>query len=155
MRDIHSLEISREFKYTRSVMIVVVRPSSQGGEQRRKSMAITLTRQAVERAHWTAQAAQVVHQHAPTIAQTCAEAPENTIIVAVVEQDCSFGGAWTLPRNHLHERILHLEDQEGKWLLTFSPLASLEGIKRQCASVTRLASKRGAAIERWLDKHAS
>lgn len=117
-------------------------------------MPIALTREAVERAHWTAQAAQVVQQHAPTVAQTCAEAPANTIIVAVVEQDCSFGGSWVLPRNRLLEQTLHLEDQEGKWLLSFSPLTSLEGIERQCTSITRLANRRGAAIERWLDKHS-
>jgi hypothetical protein len=116
-------------------------------------MPIALSREAVTRAHWTAQAAQVLYRHAPAIAQTCAEAPENTIIVAVVEQDCSFGGSWTLPRKHLHERIQRLEDQEGKWLLTFTPLTSLERIEQQCASVTRLASKRGAAIERWLSQH--
>jgi hypothetical protein len=116
-------------------------------------MPIALTREAVKRAHWTAQAAQVLHQHAPAIAQTCAEAPENTTIVAVVEQDCSFGGSWTLPHKHLHEGIQRLEDQEGKWLLTFTPLTSLEKIEQQCDSVTRLASKRGAAIERWLSQH--
>jgi len=118
-------------------------------------MTIALSKQAVEQARWTAQAAQVLHQHAPIIAQTCAEAPENTIIVAIVEQDCSFGGSWSLPREQLHERVQYLEDQEGKWLLTFAPLASLEVIEQPCTSVNRLASKRSEAIERWLSKHAS
>lgn len=117
-------------------------------------MTFQLDRAAVERAQWTAQAAGILHQHASTIADTCAEAQAGSLVVAVVEQDASFGGAMTIPREQLHERIVQLEDHEGKWALTLTPMATLKEIEDLCAGVARLASRRSAAIERWLSAHS-
>jgi hypothetical protein len=117
-------------------------------------MTVHLTREAAERAQWTAQAAGTLHRHASTIADTCAEAQAGSIVVAVVEQDSSFGGTMTIPREQLHERIIQLEDHEGKWALTLTPMTTTKEIEELCAGVARLASRRSEVIERWLSLHS-
>ncbi|HLG76210.1 MAG TPA: hypothetical protein VKX46_07340 [Ktedonobacteraceae bacterium] len=117
-------------------------------------MKSALTREAVEKTQHIVRATEVLQQQAPAIAQTCAEAETDTIVVATVEQDCSYGGAYAVPRSELRERVMHLEDEEGKWTLTLDPLTSVQEIEKRCSDIGRLASRRGAAIQRWLNTNA-
>lgn len=117
-------------------------------------MKSVLTREAVERTRHIVRATEVLQQQAPAIAQTCAEAETDTIVVATVEQDCSYGGAYAVPRSELRERIMHMEEDEGKWTLTLDPLTSVQEIEQRCIGIGRLASRRGEAIQRRLNMNA-
>ncbi len=116
-------------------------------------MAIVLTKEAAERAQWVVRAAEALHEQARAIAHTCSEAEEDEIIMAAVEQDLSFSGTWIIPRGQMYDDVLHLEDNEGKWVLTFGPLTSVEEIKDRCTTMAHFARKRREAIQRWLNLH--
>jgi hypothetical protein len=114
-------------------------------------MGIVVTWEAVERARWVVQAAGVLRQQAPAIARSCAEAEQDSMVVAVVEQDTSFGGTWAIPRAELFQRVSQMEDGEGKWVLSFEPMTPVDVIEARCADVARLAGKRGETILRRLN----
>lgn len=117
-------------------------------------MANPFSREAEERARWTVQAVEAMCREAETIAQTCARAQNDAIIVAAVEADTSFSGAWAIPHTEMREHILQLEDSEGKYVVAFAPLSSVDVIEKHCKVIAHLAERREQAIRRWRDAHS-
>lgn len=65
------------------------------------------------RARRTIEAAEALHERALAIAAVCARAEADQVVVAVVEADCTFGGAWPIPVAELSQRVAQLE--AGGW----------------------------------------
>ncbi|HZT41089.1 MAG TPA: hypothetical protein VFA07_02810 [Chthonomonadaceae bacterium] len=108
-------------------------------------MRIDFSEGALKRPQQTIQATNVLKEKAGEIARLCAGAEEREIVVAVVNPDIVFGGAWTIPVEHLHERVSLLP--AGGWSLTFAPQTSIEQIQARCASISELARKRLNILE--------
>jgi len=114
-------------------------------------MGFVLTKEAVDRAKRTVRAADVLHDKARAIAQVCAKADPDEVVVAVVEQDGRFGGTWPIAAAQLSTRVEHLE--AGGWVLLFSPSTPVGDIEARCRELARLASRRWDAMRRWSAVH--
>lgn len=113
----------------------------------------TFSQEAPERPARTLQAAGVLRGQAEAICRATDDAREGEIVIAVVQRDLNFGGAWIVARESLVRQLSLLEDQGG-WSFTFSPHTSLAQIEERCLEFTRVAFKRWQAMERWSSKHA-
>ncbi len=111
-----------------------------------------LTRDAVERTRQTIHAAEVFHDKARTIARICAGAGTDQVVVAVVESDGVFGGAWPIDRAEVSERLGPLE--AGGWTLLFSAGTGVAEIEERSIAPARLAFRRWEAMRRWAARHA-
>ncbi len=111
----------------------------------------TFTKEALERPSHTLQAVGVIREKAGVICRATMDAREDEIVVAVVQRNLSFGGAWTLARENLAKQILLVEDQGG-WSFTFSPNTSLAQIEERCLEFVRIAFKRWEAMQRWASR---
>ncbi len=103
-------------------------------------------RQAIERANRTVEATEVLRANSWAIAGACADARPGEVVVAVVGQDLSLRGVWTMASENLRARAHDLED--GGWLVTFSPGERMEVIEARCVEMRRLASMRLEALQR-------
>ncbi len=113
----------------------------------------TFSKEALARPAQTLQAAGVLRGQMEAICSATSEAREDEIIIAVIQHDLSFGGAWIVARENLVKQLPLLEDQGG-WSFTFSPDTSLAQIEERCLEFTRIAFKRWQAMERWASNHA-
>ena len=102
--------------------------------------------EAADRPRKTIQAARMLAARAPTVAHVCAEAEPDGIVVAVINPDGVFGGAWAIPRAHLYERASRLPS--GGWSLTFAPQTTAEEIVARCGELARLARRRWELMQR-------
>ncbi len=109
-------------------------------------MKFAFTPEAMERPKRTMEATATLHEHARLIAQTCAEARQGEMVLAVVEQDGAFGGTAVSPLEHMGERLGEWDD--GRWALSFPPRAGVEEIDAQCLRMARLAQRRSEAMQR-------
>ncbi len=108
--------------------------------------------EAAARTRHTIHAAEVLHDRARAIARACGEAHSDEVVVAVVERNGVFGGAWPIPRAQLGERIAALDD--GGWTLVFAPGTLLAEVEARCLELARLAFRRWEALRRWAGKNA-
>jgi len=108
-------------------------------------------RRAAEQARGAIHAAEVLHARAPVIARACAKAVEGEVVVAVVEPEFGFGGAWTVPADQLHERDQRLA-QSG-WSLIFSPHTPVDEIEGRALTMARQAFRRWEGLCRWAGHH--
>jgi len=112
----------------------------------------TFSKEAIERPYHTYQAAGIIREKAGSIEHVTAAAGEDEIVVAVVQQDLSFGGLWTLAREDMIRQVLLLED-EGGCSLIFSPNTTIAQVERRCNELARIAFKRWEAMKRWVSRH--
>lgn len=112
----------------------------------------TFSREAMERPYRTIQATKVLREKARTIERATTNARADEVIVAVIRNDLSFGGVWTLARESLARQIFIVED-EGGWSLIFSPNTSVPQIEERCDELARIAQKKGEAMRRWASRH--
>ncbi|MCW5853065.1 MAG: hypothetical protein KIT87_23560 [Anaerolineae bacterium] len=107
---------------------------------------------AIERAVHTIEASQVLAAKAMDIAHACREATTEDVVVAVVDADMSFGGAWIIP----NQNIMPWEDrlEEGAWSLLFAPRTRVEEVVAQCANLEEMARRRWAMLKRWQSRPA-
>jgi hypothetical protein len=111
-----------------------------------------LTRDAVERTRRTIHAAEVLHDRARAIARICTGARAGQVVVAVVEPDGVFGGAWPIERAEVSDRLGPLED--GGWTLLFDAGTGVAEIEERSMTMARLAFRRWEAMRRWAARHA-
>ena len=112
----------------------------------------TFSKEAMERPFRTLQATKVLREKAGIIASATTNARADEVIVAVIRNDLSFGGVWTLAREDLVRQVPVVED-EGGWSLTFSPNTSTSNVEQRCDELARIAQKRGEAMQRWAQRH--
>ncbi len=103
-------------------------------------MPLIWSQEALDRPKRTIEATKLLSSRAPDIARLCEHAQPNDIVVAVINPDIVFGGAWTIPIEHLHERVSRLP--AGGWSFTFSPQTTDEQIQARCRQLARLAQRR-------------
>jgi hypothetical protein len=108
----------------------------------------TFSKEAFERPFHTVQAAGVLREQAGVISKVTMGAREDEIVVAVIQHDLSFGGAWIIARESLLEQIHLLEDEDG-WSFTFSPDTSLDEVEERCRRFARIALRRWEVMQRW------
>ena len=100
---------------------------------------------AADRPKRTIRAARTLAARADAVARVCADARADEIIVAVINPDGVFGGAWVIPRAHLHERASRLPG--GGWSLTFAPQTTREQIEARCDDLAHIAGRRWRIIQ--------
>jgi hypothetical protein len=110
-----------------------------------------LTRDAVERTRRAIHAAEVVHDRARTIARICAGAGADQVVVAVVDPQGVFGGAWPLERAEVSDRLGELKG--GGWTLLFAARSGVAEIEDRSMAMARLAFRRWEAMRRWAARH--
>ncbi len=115
-------------------------------------MSFNFSGEALDRAQRAVQAAGLLREKVPIIAQVCAAANLDDVVVAVVEQNLVFGGVWPIPRSQVQERVAPLESSG--WVLIFSPRVSTAHVAAQCEAFGRIAGERAASMRRWADRHA-
>lgn len=107
----------------------------------------TFSKEAFERPFHSLQAVGTLCEQAGAISSVTMEAREDEIVVAVVQRDLSFGGAWIIAREDLVSQI-HLMEGQGEWSFTFSPHTSLAEVEERCFQLSRIAFKRWEAMQR-------
>jgi hypothetical protein len=107
---------------------------------------------AMQRPRRSMRAAEVLRNNAWAIKLAAADAREDEIVVAVVRDDLTFGGAWTIAREDMIRQIPALEGKDG-WSFTFSSQTPLEEIERRCYEYTRLTNRRWELMQRWSSRH--
>ena len=112
----------------------------------------TPTKEAVERAHHTTQAAEVLRKHRWAIGRATAGARKDEIVVATVEGDLTFGGVWTISRDDLLRQVPLLEGSG--WSLLFSSKTPVTEIEERCMQLARIASRRREVMQRWLERQS-
>jgi len=110
------------------------------------AMAFVLSAEAIERANKTVQAAQVLRNNLQAIAQACAQAKRDEVIVALVGPDLTFEGAHTISRHRLRRHVLGLE--RGSWHLVFSAQSDIQEIEYRCLTMGHLAQARWEIMHR-------
>jgi hypothetical protein len=110
-----------------------------------------LSKDALERIKRTIDAAEVLHEHAPEIAQACAQAIRTESVIAFVRSDLSFGGVVTAPTKHVSAHIHELED-EGGWSQMFEPKEGVKDIEQRCLDMARNAFARWEMAMRWASR---
>src|SRR5258708_30923309 len=87
----------------------------------------TPSKEAVERAHHTTQAAEVLRKYAWVIGRATAGARKDEIVVATVEGDLTFGGVWTISRDDLLTQVPLFEGNLCSLLFSSkTPVAEIE-----------------------------
>jgi len=112
----------------------------------------TPSKEAVERAHHTTQAAEVLRKHVWAIGLATAGARRDEIVVATVEGDLTFGGVWTISRDDLLRQVPLLEGSG--WSLLFSSKTTFAEIEERCTQFASIASRRWQAMQRWVERQA-
>ena len=112
----------------------------------------TPTKEAVERAYHTTQAAEVLRKHVWAIGRATAGARRDEIVVATVEGDLTFGGVWTISRDDLLRQVPLLEGSG--WSLLFSSRTPVAEIEERCLQYARIASRRQEVMQRWLERQS-
>ena len=112
----------------------------------------TPSKEAVERAHHTTQAAEVLRKHVWAIGLATAGARRDEIVVATVEVDLTFGGVWTISRDDLLRQVPLLEGSG--WSLLFSSKTTVAEIEERCTQFASIASRRREVMQRWLDRQS-
>jgi hypothetical protein len=110
----------------------------------------TPTKEAVERAHHTTQAAEVLRKHIWAIGRATAGARRDEIVVATVEGDLTFGGVWTISRDDLLRQVPLLEGSG--WSLLFSSKTPVAEIEERCMQFARIASRKWELMQRWVER---
>ena len=110
------------------------------------------SKEAIERPYRTFQAAGVVREKAGAIEHVTAFAQEDEVVVAVVQNDLSFGGVWTLAREDMIRQVLLLEG-EGGWSLVFSRYTTIAQVEKRCNELANIALRRWEAMKRWVSRH--
>jgi len=112
----------------------------------------TFSKEAMERPYRTVKATEVLRKNAAIVARATTNAQADEVVVAVICNDLSFGGVWTLAREDLVRQVPLVED-EGGWSLTFSPNTSTSNVHQRCDELARIAQKRGEVMQRWVQRH--
>lgn len=107
---------------------------------------------AIERAAHTVEASRLLATRAMDIAQACREATTDDVVMAVVDADMSFGGAWIIHNQNIMPWEDRLED--GAWSLLFAPRTRVEDVVAQCANLEEMARRRWAMLKRWQSRPA-
>lgn len=110
------------------------------------------SQEAIERPSRTVEAARVLREKAAIVEHATSNARSDEVVVAVICNDLSFGGVWTLARENLMRQVLVVED-EGGWSLSFSPDTSATHVEQRCDELARIAQRRAEAMQRWLRSH--
>ena len=108
-------------------------------------------REASRHARRAIEAAETLHDRAPAIAQVCARAASDQLVVAVVEENGAFGGAWPVALCEVAARLGPLE--AGGWTLTFAAQTPEEEIRTRALEMARLAFRRWLALRAWVARH--
>jgi|SRR5579863_988468 len=112
----------------------------------------TFSREAMERPYRTIEATKVLREKAGVIERATNDARADEVVVAVIHEDLSFGGVWTLALENMAKQVLIVED-EGGWSLIFSPNTPIAHIEQRCDELAGIARKRGEAMQRWARRH--
>ena len=107
---------------------------------------------AMERPRRSMRAADILRNNAWAIELAASDAREDEIVVAVVREDLTFGGAWTIAREDLIRQIPALEGKDG-WSFTFSSQTPVTEIERRCREYTQLTNRRWELMQRWSSRH--
>ncbi len=110
------------------------------------------SKEAMERPYRTVEATEVLRGKAEIVARATSDARHDEVVVAVICHDLSFGGVWTLAREDLVRQV-HIVEDEGGWLLTFSPNISASHVEQRCDELASIAQRRGDAMQRWALRH--
>lgn len=111
----------------------------------------TFTPEAFDRCYRTLGAGCVLREHAEAISHVTDGARDDELVVAVVEPDLTFGGAWIIARQRLVEQGPLLE-AEGGWSFTFGPHTARADVERRCLQFVRIAYRRLEAMERRAER---
>ena len=104
-------------------------------------MTLEVTLDMLRRARETMYAAEVFYLHAAAIADACAEAGRDELVLAVVDDFGTYLGTWTIARLRLVETDRAMP--EGEWRLLFDPSDSVPEIEARSLEVAR------HAVTRW------
>ena len=110
------------------------------------------SQEAIERPSRTVEAARVLREKAAIVEHATSNARSDEVVIAVICNDLSFGGVWTLARENLMRQVLVVED-EGGWSLSFSPDTPAAHVEQRCDELARLAQRRAEVMQRWLLRH--
>lgn len=113
----------------------------------------TFSKEAIERSSRTLQAAGVLRENAEAISRATADARDNEIVVAVIQHDLDFGGAWIIARENLITQVVLIEDKGG-WSFIFSPDTSVAQVEERSLEFMRIAFRRWKAMQQWISRHA-
>src|SRR5579863_5438176 len=100
----------------------------------------SFSEEAMERPKRTLEAMRVLRERAGIVAYATSNAQADEVVVAVICNDLSFGGIWTLAREDL-ARQMHVVEDEGGWSLTFSPHTSAVRVEQRCDELAGIAQK--------------
>jgi hypothetical protein len=104
--------------------------------------------QTAARARGSLQAAEAFMQNAQVIAEACASARENEVVLATVAPDLRFSGARVVLLGQLREHVVY----DGGWLLVFSPKCSTADVEARCAKMAKFARRRLDIIQRRTER---
>jgi hypothetical protein len=107
---------------------------------------------AMERPRRSVRAAEILRKNAWAIELATSDAHDDEIVVAVVRDDLTFGGAWTIAREDMIRQIPALEGKDG-WSFTFSSQTPTVEIERRCNEYARLSNRRWELMQRWVRRH--
>lgn len=113
----------------------------------------SFSREAIERSSRTLQVAGVLRENAGAISHATTDAREGEIVVAVIQHDLNFGGAWIIARENLITQVLRVEDKGG-WSFIFSPDTSIAQVEERCLEFMRIAFRRWKVMQHWLSRQA-
>ena len=116
-------------------------------------MSFRLSREALERARTSQQAATVFIENRLDIVRACFGATEEEVVVAAVSPDLHFAGAPVVPVSGLRAHVLGLET--GSWLLVFSPGTTIADVEHRANEMRGLAEARHSLLERILRRGSS
>jgi 7-keto-8-aminopelargonate synthetase-like enzyme len=108
---------------------------------------------AFERPYHALHAVCLLREHGEGISRASRDArSDDEMVVAVVEPDLTFGGAWIITRQHLIEHLPLLEGAGG-WSFTFAPQSTVAQVERRCFQLIRVVYERLEAMERRAERH--
>ena len=113
----------------------------------------TFSKEAIERPSCTHQVAGVLRENAGAISHATPDAREDEIIVAVIQHDLKFGGAWIIARENLITQVSLVEDKGG-WSFIFSPHTSVAQVEERCLEFMRIAFRRWQVMQHWTSRYA-
>jgi hypothetical protein len=114
----------------------------------------SFSQEAIERPRRALEVPTILRSKAPAIERATSEAHKDEIVVAVVNEDLSFGGVWTIAREEMLRQIPIVEG-DGGWSFTFSAQTSAKEIEHRCAEYSRIATRRWDVMQRWISRHQS
>lgn len=112
-----------------------------------------ITRQAIERAKRSIEAADILLANANVIAVQCQHAKPDQVVMSIITPELVFSSAEIIALMDLRDHIWRLA--WGSWHMIFSPKTNLASIQQRAKQMKEISARKLAAMQRWVANHPS